>query len=106
MNPNQKSLKKSPEEWAAIVDGLPEYIKVTIAKIIWWDHFAGRLTGNRLDHLDWCLLEKADLSIPDDQVRAHLMACGYTEEQALSRIKPHRVFPKNKKRKQTKQNAN
>jgi hypothetical protein len=43
---------RKPQEWAQAVLNVPVEIRAQIARIVWWDFFAGREVANRWPHLD------------------------------------------------------
>jgi hypothetical protein len=79
--------KRTPEQWLEQIEMLPVHRRNSIAKIIWWDFFGGRLNGKRWDHLDRYVNTPYE-EIPDDIMLEGLQLVGFTEAQARQRIFP------------------
>jgi hypothetical protein len=75
-----------PEEWARRIASLPEHLRHAAAVIVWWDHFGGRNSHERWDHLD----EYANkpLTTQPDQEELMLALCkvGYAPAHAHRRV--------------------
>ena len=65
---------------------LPERWRKAAARIIWWDFFSLRFSSNRWPHLDGLVEYDEKSLIPDDELRKALIACGYSEAQAFTRL--------------------
>jgi hypothetical protein len=77
-------IKESPEFWYNGIVSLPESVRATVAKVVWWDHFASRLVSERWNHLDeW--LNKPVVEIPTADWVTYLTKIGYTEYEAATR---------------------
>lgn len=82
-------IKESPEFWQNAINGLPEEVQATVAKVVWWDHFASRLVSERWPHLDeW--LNKPIVDISQEDWVKHLTRIGYTHNEAASRCTEQR----------------
>jgi hypothetical protein len=77
-------IKESPEFWYNGIVSLPEEIRATVAKVVWWDHFAQQLVSQRWPHLDeW--LNKPVIQIETADWVKYLTKIGYTEYEAATR---------------------
>jgi hypothetical protein len=86
----KKEQAVSPETWLQRILALPEQAQQQVARVVWWDHFAGRLVMNRWTHMDHWLLspEKERLEpIDRDTFVKYLIEIGYEEEKAILRIR-------------------
>jgi hypothetical protein len=82
-------IKESPEFWYNGIISLPENVRATVAKVVWWDHFAPRLVCERWPHLDeW--LDKPIVDILQKDWVTYLTKIGYTEYEAASRCTEQR----------------
>ncbi len=97
----------TPEEWAEQVLKLDPEIRPQVARVIWWDWFAGREVANRWPHLDhyiktrstnelkmqitaqWTREQIADAEFGRDlskaEMAAALVVCGYPPNYASKR---------------------
>lgn len=66
---------RPPEEWAAALMVVPEEIRPQVARVIWWDFFAGRDVANRWDHLDVYLKTR------NPEAYKAKIAAGWTRDQ-------------------------
>lgn len=88
---------RSPEQWARDIESLDADVREDAAKIIWWDFFADRRTGDRWNHLDKylnrpCIRFKTLLNTESPHIEVHpkrmaraLMQLGYEEKLAYRR---------------------
>jgi hypothetical protein len=81
-----KELKlKSEESWLQDIAQLPEEMQNPIGKIVWWDFFASRTGDERAVGFSRFLPpDKKDY--PNDSLRDGLIAVGYPENYASSRV--------------------
>ncbi len=79
-----------PEQWRERVLGLPQgNLRRAAAAVVWWDFFSDRMSGQAWPHLDEWLGGKwlpAAQEPSRDELRAALVAVGYTERRAQRRL--------------------
>jgi len=73
-----------PEFWGKKVGSLPERVRATVAKIVWWDHFSSRLVSERWSTLDKYLNEET-IDLTQVEWQKYLTQIGYTENEAATR---------------------
>ena len=81
-------IQRSPEEWLAAIEALPESVRPYIANIVWWDFFSNNTVANRWPHLDafiWMHPIHFCEYPPQPELVAGMMAVGYPEEDAMRR---------------------
>lgn len=98
---------RTPEEWSAVVEALPDDIRPQVARVIWWDWFAKQEVVARWNQLDkyirtrsafelrlqiqanWTREQIADAEFGRDLSKAEmteaLIACGYPPVYASKR---------------------
>lgn len=76
--------KRTPEEWAYRIEGLPSSIRTAAAKLVWWDHFGLRTVADRWPHLDG-YLKFSDEEAPFAPLAEALITLGYPEKVARTR---------------------
>jgi len=82
----QKSKEVNPEVWLARIKALPKEVRYQIGNIIWWDNFGEREVSKRWHHLDYIICKRVAVTLPDDEIFKHLVACGYSERLANIRV--------------------
>lgn len=87
---NERSIRyylrhKTPEQWLADIELLPDFMQVRIAHIIWWDFFGGRKISQRWPHLDHYLDQPIMHWLTRDEIAAALHFCGYSQFSSVVR---------------------
>ena len=83
---NKRLRDRSPLEWVSELMALPFPLRDGVAKIVWWDWMSGTTVSDRTDLFDQ-FLKFSTLDFTDDELIAGLLAVGYTELQATSRLR-------------------
>ena len=81
-----KLTRKSPAKWAEQIKTLPDEVRNRIACIIWWDHFGGRMYGERWAHLDEYLDAPLGERVPKVELIKALHSIGFSEYYATRRV--------------------
>jgi hypothetical protein len=81
------SRKIDQHDWAYRISQLNDKIRGPVARMIWWDFFAGRMVSERWSALDEFVPAPRNLTEDwtNDELRDGLMACGYPEMEAARR---------------------
>ena len=75
---------RTPEQWAALIAGLPYSapVKAAVASVVWWDYFGNRRVSERWAHLDELRSHyRRDGYIDTAAFRSGLLQVGYTARQ-------------------------
>ena len=58
--------KKTPAMWVTEINQLQEHIRPSVARIVWWDFFGGRVCAKRVTEFDqWRKHDPTDLSVKE-----------------------------------------
>jgi hypothetical protein len=76
--------KKSPEQWLADVESIPEQFRAATASAVWWDYFSERTIAKRWNHLDKFLNPRVPDITPEELAQS-LFRVGYSGPHAVRR---------------------
>jgi hypothetical protein len=80
-----KLREKTPWEWLADIQELPDALRNPVARIIWWDWFSHQKVTERWPQLDE-FVNTTDCECADNQLVLALHSCGYSMWDAYRRI--------------------
>jgi hypothetical protein len=81
---------KSPADWLEDIMRLPEDMMAPVAKIVWWDWLSSG-PGNRKAAIGFDrFLNFSSFDCPENRLINGLLAVGYTELQATTRLRRNR----------------
>jgi len=76
--------KKSPQEWVLDLEEVPEHVRPSVARIVWWDFFGGKLCLERVTEFDqWLKHDPREVS--EKEVEAGLRMVGFCSFTASKR---------------------
>ena len=77
-------IARRPEEWREQIERLQPWLRSSVARLVWWDYFGHRMSGERWDHLD-DYINAPFGDQPDEWIRAGLETVGYSPWDAQQR---------------------
>jgi hypothetical protein len=85
---NRTLRSKTDEEWISDIEALPEEMRKPVARVVWWDWMSGRPATERNPEFDQFITYTLDPEpISESKLIKGLLAVGYTELQATTRIR-------------------
>jgi hypothetical protein len=82
--------ERTPEDWRARIDAIPQQFRLALANIVWWDFFSEREKNEAWPHLDvyvdgfWNRAHANDA--PGAVIRQYLAELGYTPYSVETRL--------------------
>lgn len=82
----RKMRETTPEQWLKGINSIDKKYQGEVARIVWWDFFAGRLVSERWPHLDEYLLFDKNATQTESPILSELLVqVGYDPEFARRR---------------------